>query len=98
MLMESLTKSVYRFMSRLKNFTAVEEAMLYYLRRSITLRPRELGAAVKDLLDQIKHLEKNRFQTRAFAYLDVISWLEAKLSGKSMGEVIHEKYLASKHR
>jgi len=49
-------------------------------------------------LDQIKHLEKNRFQTRAFAYLDVISWLEAKLSGKSMGEVIREKYLASKHR
>ena len=98
MLMESLTKSVYRFMSRLKNFTAVEEAMLNYLRRSITLRSRELGAAFKDLLDQIKHLEKNRFQTRAFAYLDVISWLEAKLSGKSMGEVIREKYLASKHR
>ena len=98
MLMESLTKSVYRFMSRLKNFTAVEEAMLNYLRRSITLRPRELGAAFKDLLDQIKHLEKNRFQTRAFAYLDVISWLEAKLSGTSMGEVIREKYLASKHR
>jgi hypothetical protein len=96
--MESLTKSVYRFMSRLKNFTAVEEAMLNYLRRSITLRPRELGTAFKDLLDQIKHLEKNRFQTRAFAYLDVISWLEAKLTGKSMGEVIREKYLASKHR
>ena len=97
-LMESLTKSVYRFMSKLQNFTVVEEAMLRFLRRSITLSPRELRPAFEELLDQIKHLEKNRFQTRAFAYLDVISWLEAKLSGRSLEKVIREKYLQSRHR
>ena len=98
MLMESLTKSVYRFMSKLKNFTVVEEAMLNFLRKSITLSPKQLNPAFQELLDQIKHLEKNRFQTRAFAYLDVISWLEAKLSGQSMEKVIHAKYLHSRHR
>ncbi|MBM3414651.1 MAG: hypothetical protein FJY16_06935 [Bacteroidetes bacterium] len=72
--------------------------MLNFLRRSIRLRSQELGAAFRDLWDQIKHLGKNRFQTRAFVYPDVIFWLEAKLSGKSMSEVIHEKYLSSKHR
>jgi hypothetical protein len=97
-LMESLTKSVYRFMSKLQNFTVVEEAMLRFLRRSITLSPRQLGPAFAELLDQIKHLEKNRFQTRAFAYLDVISWLEAKLSGRSLEKVIRDKYLQSRHR
>jgi hypothetical protein len=97
-LMESLTKSVYRFMSKLKNFTVVEEAMLGFLRKSITLPPSKLNPVFQELLDQIKHLEKNRFQTRAFAYLDVISWLEAKLTGRSMEKVIHEKYLQSKHR
>jgi RNase P/RNase MRP subunit POP5 len=54
--------------------------------------------AFAELLDQIKHLEKNRFQTRAFAYLDVISWLEAKLSARSLEKVIREKYLQSRHR
>ena len=39
-----------------------------------------------------------RSQTRAFAYLDVISWLEAKLSGQTMGQVIERKYLESRHR
>jgi hypothetical protein len=97
-LMESLTKSVYRFMSKLQNFTVVEEAMLRFLRRSITLSPRQLVPAFAELLDQIKHLEKNRFQTRAFAYLDVISWLEAKLSARSLEKVIREKYLQSRHR
>jgi hypothetical protein len=98
MLMESLTKSVYRFMSKLQNFTMVEEAMLRFLRRSITLSPRQLVPALTELLDQIKHLETNRFQARAFAYLDVISWLEAKLSGQTLEKVIREKYLGSRHR
>lgn len=97
-LMESLSKSVYRFMSKLKNFTVVEEAMLHFLRKSITLPTKQLRPAFQELLDQIKHLEKNRFQTRAFAYLDVISWLEAKLNGQSLEQVIHAKYLQSKHR
>ena len=98
MLMESLTKSVYRFMSKLKNFTAVEEAMLQFLRQSITIQPKQVGKALKALLTKIKHLEKNRFQTRAFAYLDVISWLEAKLTGRTMDQVIQQKYLESRHR
>ena len=97
-LMESLTKSVYRFLSKMKNFTVVEEAMLNFLRKSIKLSSKQLNPAFQELLDQIKHLEKNRFQTRAFAYLDVISWLEAKLSGQSMEKVIHGKYLQSQHR
>lgn len=97
-LIESLTKSVYRFLSKMKNFTVVEEAMLSFLRKSITLSPKQLNPAFQDLLHQIKHLEKNRFQTRAFAYLDVISWLEAKLSGHSMEKLVHKKYLQSRHR
>lgn len=98
MLMESLTKSVYRFLLRMKNVNAVEEAMLLFLRRSIFLQPRQLPSAFDELLHQIKHLEKNRFQTRAFAYLDIISWLEAKRSGATLQQVIHDKYLRSRHR
>jgi hypothetical protein len=50
------------------------------------------------LLEKIKHLEKNRFETRAFAYLDIISWLESKVYEKPMGTIIGQKYLQSKHR
>jgi hypothetical protein len=49
-------------------------------------------------LQKVKHLEKNRFETRAFAYLDIISWLESKVYRKTMSQVIREKYLASKRR
>jgi len=98
MLMESLSKSVYRFMAKMKNLTAVEEAMFRFLRQSIPMSPRELRPEFEKLLHTIKHLEKNRFQTRAFAYIDIISWVESKVYDKPMAYVIQEKYLASKRR
>jgi tetratricopeptide (TPR) repeat protein len=98
MLMESLSKSVYRFMAKMKNLTVVEEAMFKFLRQSIPLSPRQLKPELEKLLHIIKHLEKNRFETRAFAYLDIISWVESKVYDKPMGTVIHEKYLQSKRR
>lgn len=98
MLMESLSKSVYRFMAKMKNLTSVEEAMFKFLRQSIPLSPRELKPQFEKLLNTIKHLEKNRFETRAFAYLDIISWVEGKVYNKPMSTVIHEKYLSNKRR
>jgi hypothetical protein len=98
MLMESLTKSVYRFMAKMKNLTAVEDAVFKFLRQSIPLSPRQLKPEFEKLLQTIKHLEKDRFQTRSFAYIDIISWVESKVYDKTMAEVIREKYLASKRR
>ena len=98
MLMESLTKSVYRFMAKMKNLTSVEEAIFRFLRQSMPFSPRQLKPEFEKLLNTIKHLEKNRFQTRSFAYLDIISWIEGKVYGKSMEKVVHEKYLSSRHR
>ncbi len=98
MLMESLTKSVYRFMARMQNLTSVEEAIFRFLRQSMSLSPRQLKPEFEKLLQTIKHLEKNRFQTRSFAYLDIISWIEGKVYGKTMEQVVQEKYQSSRHR
>lgn len=98
MLMESLSKSVYRFMAKMKHLTMVEEAMFKFLRNSIPLSPRQLKPEFEKLLNTIKHLEKSRFETRAFSYLDIISWVESKVYNKPMGTVINEKYIASKRK
>jgi hypothetical protein len=97
-IIESLTKSVYRFMAKMQNLTVVEESMFQFLKKSFNLTPRQLKPELENLLQKIKHLEKNRFETRAFAYLDIISWLESKVKNKPMGTIIHEKYLQSKRR
>lgn len=98
MLMESLSKSVIRFMAKMKNLTAVEEAMFKFLRQSLPLSPRQLKPEFAKLLTTIKHFENDRFQTRAFAYIDIISWVESKVTGQTMSEVVKGKYEESKRK
>jgi len=95
-IIESLIKSVYRFMAKMKNLTVVEEEMFKFLRKSFDISPRKLKPALEEFLNKIKHLEKNRFETRSFAYLDIISWLESKVYEKPMSEIIHNKFLNSR--
>lgn len=97
-LMESLTKSVYRFLAKMKNLTVVEEEMFLFLRNSLKGSPQQVKPQLENFLVKIKHRERNRFETRAFAYLDVVSWVESKVYQKPIGDIIYEKYLKSKKR
>lgn len=97
-IIESLTRSVYRFMARMANLTVVEEEMFRFLKNSMRVSRSSLKNELEKFLQNIKHLEKSRFETRAFAYLDIISWVESKVYRKTMGAIIQEKYLASKRR
>ncbi len=97
-LMEYLTKSVYRFMAKKENLTVVEEEMFRFLRKAVHISRHKMMDELKPFLEQIKTLEKNRFETRAFAYLDIISWVESKVYKKTMSEVLQEKYKQSKKR
>ena len=97
-IIEYLIKSVYRFMAKMENLTVVEEEIFKFLRHSFNVSPRKMKPELENLLSKIKKFETNRFETRAFAYLDIISYVEGKVSGKPMSEVIYEKYQQSKHR
>ena len=85
-------------MAKMKNLTVVEEAIFKFLRDTFNISTRKLKPEFEKLLDKIKYLEKNRFETRAFAYLDIISWVEGKVFEKPMAAIIYDKYKASKTR
>jgi hypothetical protein len=97
-LMESLTKSVYRFMAKKENLTRVEEEMFKFLRSSFNASRHTIRTEFEKFLQKIKKFEKNRFEARAFAYLDIISWVESKVYQKPMSDIIREKYLKSRKR
>ncbi|RYY50930.1 MAG: hypothetical protein EOO06_02250 [Chitinophagaceae bacterium] len=97
-IMDHLIKSVYRFMAKMQNLTVIEEEVFKFLRKSFSVHRSMLKPELEKFLQTIKHYEKNRFETRAFAYLDLVSWVESKLYEKPMGVIIREKYLASNRR
>ncbi len=91
-LLEYLIKSVYRYMARMENLSKVEEEMFTFLRRSFTVGAHALRPEFEKLLNKLKKYEGNPLETRAFAYLDVISWLESKINNVNVQDVIREKY------
>lgn len=95
-LMEYLIKSVYRFMAKMENLSVVEEEMFTFLRLSFHLSARNIKPELEKLLHKLKQHENNRLENRAFMYLDVISWLESKISGVAVQEVIRGKFLAAR--
>jgi hypothetical protein len=97
-ILDSLSKSVHRFFAKMKNLTIVEKTMFDFLQHSFGYPPKEIQARLEKFLDQVQHLEKSRFETRSFAYLDIISWAESKVYGKTMEEVIFQKYQQSSRR
>ncbi|MBA2563434.1 MAG: hypothetical protein H0V14_11095 [Chitinophagaceae bacterium] len=97
-LMEYLIKSVYRFMSKMENLSIVEEEMFAFLRRSFYLSAKDIKPELQKLLLKLKKHEHNRFETRAFLYLDVVSWLESKIENIPVQEVIQKKFKERRKR
>lgn len=92
-LLEYLTKSVYRFMARMGNLSVVEEEVFTFIRNSFRLTPKSLKPEFVKLLEKLRLLQKNKTDSRAFAYLDIISWLESKIANVPVQNVIREKFL-----
>lgn len=97
-LMEYLSKSVYRFMTKMENLTALEEEILKFLRRSFYISRSKMKEELEMFLQKIQQFEKNRYQTRVFVYLDIISWVKSKVYNKTVAEIIKEKYNSEKRR
>lgn len=97
-LLEYLIKSVYRYMARMESLSKVEEEMFAFLRRSFHVGAHALTPEFEKLLVKLKKYEGNPLETRAFAYLDVISWLESKINKVNVQDVIREKYARRKSK
>jgi tetratricopeptide (TPR) repeat protein len=97
-IIESLIKSLYRFMSKMKTLTAVESEIFRFLRHSTKVSAKNLQPELEQFLKRIKLLENKRFESRAFAYLDIISWVESKVYHKTLSEIIQKKNSTNRHQ
>ena len=85
-----LSKSVFRFMAKMKNLGAVEVVLFNFLRTAIQSGKE---ASFEILLQKLEPLEKSKLESRAFMYLDIISWLESKIQNKDVQTIIKEKFV-----
>jgi len=91
-LVEYQAKSVYRFLAKMEDLQAVQQEIFRFLQRSFRVRPEELQGEFVSLRDRLKEIEKDPYERRPFLYLDIISWLDSKIEGKTVQEVVQEKF------
>jgi hypothetical protein len=90
-------------MGKMDNLSTVEEVLFNFLKVSIQkygqsgvagMNKEDLKLAFENLLKVLRPLEHNKLESRAFMYLDIISWLESRIKGKDVQSIIREKFTA----
>ena len=92
-LVEYLIKSVYHFIAKNKDLSQVMEEILKFLRKNMYANPKALRTAFRDLKEKLEVIAKNPYERRSYLYLDIVSWLESKIEGIPVQEVIRKKFL-----
>ncbi len=91
-MIEMNTRATYRFLLRKKEFGKYEEHILKFLREVQNVySAKEVIAKFNTLKTQMLRLERDTYERRAFNYFDIISYLESKIEGKTIEEVVKAK-------
>jgi len=65
--------------------------MITFIRNLGNIYPHELKNSFKALHEDLSPYESDPYERRAFLYLDILSWLESKIEGKPISEIIQKK-------
>ena len=91
-LLEYQIKSVYRYLAKTKDMGEVHREILKFLRSTPGITKRDLKIEFEKLLVKLKVIRNHPYDKRPFLYLDIISWLESRIDGITVEQVIREKF------
>jgi hypothetical protein len=94
--LERLIKSTYKFLIKMEDLYQVQKEMIKFLRRLGDIYPHQLKGEFENLYKKLKEFEDDPYERRSFLYLDILSWLESHITGKSIPQIIKERALAFK--
>ncbi len=91
-LLEYNLKSTYRYLHDKQRLFRFERTVMNFIKSAIAINNKKSQVDVlKKLRDELIVLKKDPFEKNVFEYFDFISWLESRISGKSIGEVLKLK-------
>ncbi len=94
-LVEYQVKSVYRFLAKVEHLQETQQLIFRFLRRIPKMQEEQLNGEFIKLKAKLDRVKERPFETRPFTFLDVPSWLESKIEGVTVQEVIRRKFLES---
>jgi hypothetical protein len=86
-------KSFIRFLINMGDMHGVQREILSFLRQPAFIDESARLRGFKILHGKLVKLSQLPFEKRPFLYLDIISWLESRIQGRTVQAIIREKFL-----
>jgi hypothetical protein len=90
--LEQQIRNVYKFLTKMDDLHMVQKEMMNFVKNLNRIYDYQLKSAFMELRDRLIQYEDHPYEKRAFLYLDIISWLESKIEGKPVQQIIREKF------
>lgn len=85
---ESSIRSIYRFLVKLKKIYAFERSLISFFRKLLKQNSlTDLTPFMQEFRSNLMEIENDLYEQTAFEYLDLISWLTAKIESRSFKDV-----------
>ena len=86
-------RSLYSFLVKMNDMHKTQAELIGFIRQMRSIKKeQDFHRELVNLHKRLKVLESHPYERRTFFYLDIISWLESKIEGISMAEVIRNKF------
>ncbi|WP_027137677.1 hypothetical protein [Gaetbulibacter saemankumensis] len=90
--LDVLIRSTYKFLIKMEDLYEVQKEFIKFLRGLGDIYPHEVRDEFIKLHKKLKEFENDPYQSRAFLYLDIISWLESKIQNQPIDLIIQNKF------
>lgn len=88
---ERLIRSTYKFLIKMEDLHQVQRAMISFIRSLTQVYPHEIKNSFKGLHKTLSQYKDDPFERRSFLYLDILTWLQSNIEGKSIPEIIQQR-------
>ncbi|MEG2759013.1 MAG: hypothetical protein RR908_03990, partial [Rikenellaceae bacterium] len=85
-------RNVYTYLIKMNDMYAVQKEMMSFLKKLHTITASDVRGELKKLYETLKQYEGETYEQRPFLYMDILSWLESKIEGKSFERIIQDKF------
>ena len=91
--LEKQLRNTYKFLLKMNELNEVQTEIINFMKKLPDIFPHDVKSAFTELLIKLKKYESDPYERRAFLYLDIISWLESKITNTPVDQIIRNKFL-----
>ncbi|MDR2935770.1 MAG: hypothetical protein LBU80_00290 [Rikenellaceae bacterium] len=88
-------RAVYAFLVKMNDMHEVQHEMISFLKRLNSAYTADIRAELNGLYEKLKPYESHPYERRTFYYLDILAWLESKIKGTTVAQVVRGHYEAA---